>query len=139
MDATCVGLGAGVPPLDLERRVAEQLRAAHSEDDVVQGISISVGRAMLEPWDSGDLDRMLWLADRSFGEGGLRTIYWDIFYVTSFNAPQAGYGKYRAGLLGWGVELYELRPEPDRSGKDRPGRALEPGAPGVPGAPRPRP
>ena len=59
-----VGLGAGVPPLDLERRVAEQLRASHPHDGVVQGISISVGRAMLEPWDSGDLDRMLWLADR---------------------------------------------------------------------------
>jgi diguanylate cyclase (GGDEF)-like protein len=59
-----VGLGVGVPPLDLERRVCAQLRHSHPEDDTVQSVSISVGRAMLEPWDTGDLDRMLWLADR---------------------------------------------------------------------------
>ena len=34
-------------------------------------------------------------------------------------APHAGYAKYRADLLRSGVELYELRPEPDRTGKDR--------------------
>lgn len=35
---------------------------------------------------------LLWLADRSFREGGLRTIYWDIFYVTVISDLQAGYG-----------------------------------------------
>jgi cardiolipin synthase C len=34
-------------------------------------------------------------------------------------APHAGYEKYRADLLRCGVELYEQRPEPHRSGKDR--------------------
>jgi len=34
-------------------------------------------------------------------------------------APHAAYEKYRADLLRCGVELYELRPEPDRSGKDK--------------------
>lgn len=34
-------------------------------------------------------------------------------------APHAGYEKYRAKLLRSGVELYELRPDPDRRGKDR--------------------
>jgi len=59
-----VGLGAGVPPLELERRVCEQLGSAQHGHEVVASVSISVGRSMLEPWDSGDLDRMLWLADR---------------------------------------------------------------------------
>jgi hypothetical protein len=35
---------------------------------------------------------LLWLADRSFREGGLRTIYWDIFYVSVMADLQAGYG-----------------------------------------------
>jgi len=48
-------------------------------------------------WDRGNFnstmrDYLLWLADRAFREGGLRTIYWDICYVTSFKAPQAGFG-----------------------------------------------
>ena len=34
-------------------------------------------------------------------------------------APQAAYEKYRSKLLHWGVELYELRPDPDRSDEDR--------------------
>jgi hypothetical protein len=63
---------------------------AHSADGTVTGY--------FEPeWGSGNFtptmrDYVLWLADRSFREGGLRTIYWDIFYVTSFNTLQSGYG-----------------------------------------------
>ncbi len=37
-------------------------------------------------------DYLLYLIDRSFGEGGLRTIYWDIFYTGVFSELQAGYG-----------------------------------------------
>ncbi len=37
-------------------------------------------------------DFLIWLLDRSFGEGGLRTVYWDIFYTGVFRELQAGYG-----------------------------------------------
>jgi len=63
---------------------------AHSADHSVTGY--------FEPeWGRGNFnptmrDYVLWLADRSFREGGLRTIYWDIFYVTSFDTLQNGYG-----------------------------------------------
>ncbi len=35
-------------------------------------------------------DYEIWLADRAFREGGLRTIYWDIFYISEFNSLQTG-------------------------------------------------
>ncbi len=35
-------------------------------------------------------DYQIWLADRAFREGGLRTIYWDIFYVSQNNSLQTG-------------------------------------------------
>jgi len=37
-------------------------------------------------------DYLMYLLDRSFGEGGLRTVYWDIFYAGVFSELQAGYG-----------------------------------------------
>ena len=59
-----VGLGAGVPPLDLERRVQAFLLRDPGLAEHLAGIRISVGRSMLEPWDTGDLDNLLWTADR---------------------------------------------------------------------------
>ena len=59
-----VGLGAGVPPLDLERRVQEYLLDDEGLAQHVGAIGISVGRSMLEPWDTGDLQGLLWSADR---------------------------------------------------------------------------
>jgi len=59
-----VGLGVGVPPLDLERRVADRVARENPADAALAHVRISVGRAMLEPWDSGDLERLLWLADK---------------------------------------------------------------------------
>jgi diguanylate cyclase (GGDEF)-like protein len=59
-----VGLGAGVPPLDLERRVQEYLHDDETLSEHVGAIGISVGRSMLEPWDTGDLQGLLWSADR---------------------------------------------------------------------------
>lgn len=59
-----VGLGAGVPPLDLERRVQEYLHDDEGLAEHVGAIGISVGRSMLEPWDTGDLQGLLWSADR---------------------------------------------------------------------------
>lgn len=59
-----VGLGAGVPPLDLERRVQAYLHDDETLSEHVGAIGISVGRSMLEPWDTGDLQGLLWSADR---------------------------------------------------------------------------
>ncbi len=59
-----VGLGAGVPPLDLERRVQQYLHDDEGLAEHVGAIGISVGRSMLEPWDTGDLQGLLWSADR---------------------------------------------------------------------------
>jgi diguanylate cyclase (GGDEF)-like protein len=59
-----IGLGAGVPPLDLERRVQAFLEADDGLAEHLVGVRISVGRSMLEPWDSGDLQGLLWSADR---------------------------------------------------------------------------
>jgi diguanylate cyclase (GGDEF)-like protein len=59
-----VGLGAGVPPLDLERRVQSFLEGDEGLADHLSGIRISVGRSLLEPWDTGDLQGLLWSADR---------------------------------------------------------------------------
>jgi diguanylate cyclase (GGDEF)-like protein len=59
-----VGLGAGVPPLDLEQRVSERVARENPGYLALAHLRISVGRAMLEPWDTGDLERLLWLADK---------------------------------------------------------------------------
>lgn len=59
-----VGLGAGVPPIDLEHRVQAFLRRDPGLSEHLAGVRISVGRSMLEPWDAGDLDNLLWTADR---------------------------------------------------------------------------
>jgi diguanylate cyclase (GGDEF)-like protein len=59
-----VGLGPGVPPLDLENRVADRIARENPADAALSHVRISVGRAMLEPWDNGDLERLLWLADK---------------------------------------------------------------------------
>ncbi|MCY3022527.1 MAG: DUF6067 family protein [Planctomycetota bacterium] len=37
-------------------------------------------------------DFLIWLCDRAFGEGGLRTIYWDIFYIHCSRNEQNGTG-----------------------------------------------
>jgi len=38
------------------------------------------------PHHASQRDYYTWLAHRAFGEGGLRTIYWDIFYVNHFSS-----------------------------------------------------
>lgn len=63
---------------------------AHSSDGSVTGYFAA-------DWSDGNLnpsqqDYDLWLAERAIREGGLRTIYWDIFYVKSFKSPQSGMG-----------------------------------------------
>jgi hypothetical protein len=43
-----------------------------------------------DSWNKTEQDYFLYIADRAFGEGGLRTIYWDIFFVTHFDTLQNG-------------------------------------------------
>ena len=50
-----------------------------------------------EEWDQNTFgksqrDFTIWLLDRAIREGGLRTTYWDIFYVTLFKSPNTGFG-----------------------------------------------
>jgi diguanylate cyclase (GGDEF)-like protein len=59
-----VGLGVGIAPLELEARVSAYVAHHHPGDLALAHITISVGRSMIEPWDSGDLERLLWLADK---------------------------------------------------------------------------
>ncbi len=59
-----IGLGAGLPPRDLERRIHNHLARQQSDDPALAVLRISVGRAVLEPWDEGGLERLVWSADR---------------------------------------------------------------------------
>jgi hypothetical protein len=43
-----------------------------------------------DAWDKSEQDYFLYIADRAFREGGLRTIYWDIFMLSTFDSVQAG-------------------------------------------------
>ncbi len=43
-----------------------------------------------DSWNKTEQDYFLWLCDRAFREGGLRTIYWDIFFIATFNTIQNG-------------------------------------------------
>ena len=59
-----VGLGPGVPPRDLEQRILNYVTRENTGDPALESLRISVGRSMLEPWDAGDLESLLWAADR---------------------------------------------------------------------------
>ncbi len=45
-----------------------------------------------DSWNKSEQDYFLWIANRAFGEGGLRTIYWDIFFNGLFTSLQNGLG-----------------------------------------------
>ncbi len=45
-----------------------------------------------DSWNKSEQDYFLYIADRAFREGGLRTLYWDIFFHKSFKKPLAGVG-----------------------------------------------
>jgi len=59
-----IGLGSGLPPRDLERRIHNHLARQQSDDPALAMLRISVGRSLLEPWDEGGLERLVWAADR---------------------------------------------------------------------------
>ncbi len=45
-----------------------------------------------DSWNKTEQDYFLYIADRAFREGGLRTIYWDIYHLHQHKAPLAGLG-----------------------------------------------
>jgi diguanylate cyclase (GGDEF)-like protein len=59
-----VGPGTGLPPLEIERRVRARLRETPGVDRSSWQPRISAGRAVLEPWDDGDVDTLLRQAGR---------------------------------------------------------------------------
>jgi diguanylate cyclase (GGDEF)-like protein len=64
-DEFCVvGPGAGMAPMELERRVRERVLLDPPVDDLVWSPKVCAGGAMLAPWDTGNLDTLLGKADQ---------------------------------------------------------------------------
>lgn len=64
-DEFCVlGQGPGAAPVDLERRVSERLIEEPPVSLDLWPAKVSVGGAMLAPWDDGNLESLLGAADR---------------------------------------------------------------------------
>jgi len=64
-DEFCVvGPGAGMAPMELERRVRERVLLNPPVDDLVWSPKVCAGGAMLAPWDTGNLDTLLGKADQ---------------------------------------------------------------------------
>ena len=64
-DEVCVvGPGAGMAPMELERRVRERVLLSPPVPDEVWSPRVCAGGAMLAPWDSGSLDTLLGKADQ---------------------------------------------------------------------------
>jgi diguanylate cyclase (GGDEF)-like protein len=79
-DEFCVvGPGAGMAPMELERRVRERVQQSPPVADEVWSPKVCAGGAMLAPWDSGSLDALLGKADqemylrRALRRGGNRS------------------------------------------------------------------
>lgn len=64
-DEFCViGPGAGMAPMELERRVRERVQLNPPVPEEVWSPRVVAGGAMLAPWDSGSLDTLLGKADQ---------------------------------------------------------------------------
>lgn len=60
-----VGPGTGMAPLDLERRIAEQIRALPPVPADVWDAAVSVGSAHEPPWEQDSLERLVDSADQA--------------------------------------------------------------------------
>lgn len=64
-DEFCVvGPGAGMPPLELERRVRDSVVLQEPAQSEAWPVQVSAGGAMLAPWDAGTLETLLGKADQ---------------------------------------------------------------------------
>ncbi|GAB3673595.1 GGDEF domain-containing protein [Angustibacter aerolatus] len=59
-----LGPGTGLAPLEIERRVRARCVETTTVDRSIWQARISAGGAVLEPWDEGDVDSLLRVADR---------------------------------------------------------------------------
>jgi hypothetical protein len=68
-----------------------------------------------EAYVPSNIDYYLYLADRAFREGGLRTIYWDIFFPIEHHTLQNGMayrlpdGRTQPGYAGWNTRRFLMR------------------------------
>lgn len=68
-----------------------------------------------DSWNKTEQDYFLWLTDRAFREGGLRAIYWDIFFIMRFSSLQNGLayllpdGRVQPGFNGWNLRRLMMR------------------------------
>lgn len=66
-------------------------------------------------YNKTEQDYLLYICDRAFSEGGLRTIYWDIFFPTQFKSVQSGLayelpdGRIQPGYAGWNARRFLMR------------------------------
>jgi diguanylate cyclase (GGDEF)-like protein len=58
-----VGLGSGEATQEIEARVLNALAENHPGDELLRSLTISVGHSELAPWESGDVEALLWKAD----------------------------------------------------------------------------
>lgn len=63
-DFCVVGPGAGMPPIELERRVRDRLIAEPPVDPQTWSPEVNAGGSMLAPWDSGTLETLLSQGER---------------------------------------------------------------------------
>jgi diguanylate cyclase (GGDEF)-like protein len=59
-----VGPGSGMPPMELERRARDQLLAHEAVDTGLWDPRLTVGAAVLAPWDAGTLDTLIAAANQ---------------------------------------------------------------------------
>jgi hypothetical protein len=68
-----------------------------------------------DSWNKTEQDYFLYIADRAFREGGLRAIYWDLFFVEQNRSTQTGLayqlsdGRVQPGYNGWNIRRFMMR------------------------------
>ena len=88
-----------------------------------QSLDQSVKRYFSNAWGEGRYscftdshsDYLLWIINRAFAEGGLKTIYWDLFFPTPVKAPHVGVGyrlpdgRVQPGYFGFNLRRFMMR------------------------------
>jgi len=86
-----------------------------SPDEKVVGYFAPAEWGNADAYVPSNIDYYLYLADRAFREGGLRTIYWDIFFPIEHRSLQNGMayrlpdGRTQPGYAGWNTRRFLMR------------------------------
>lgn len=68
-----------------------------------------------DTWNETYIDYAMYLFDRAFGEGGVRSTYWDLTFPRQFNNLQSGLayrlpdGRVQPGYNGWNIRRFFMR------------------------------